>query len=945
MKSLLFIALNCWCLCCIAQTPFTKQVWVAEPEIAVPIIDISPQANGYLWLCSKQDIYQYNGKIFNKIKDNNTADYTAIATLNNTVYVGYDNGNIARIDGHETIPVIFKNKQINSAITCIRPLWNNVLIIATAEEGIYISVHEYLLGINTQNGLSDNYVSDVAIGKNKLILATDKGINNIMLKAKAATIKYYGMGEGLPDVITTCVARATSGTIYWIGTQQSGIALYNDNEEKIIPLKLNAGWRYGQVNDIYAIDEHRAWAITDDNYLLEILRINDSISIKPKLLNTKLKKITKDKAGNLWCATNKGLLMITGLYLSALHLPSSFKLNDYTAMDCDDEGRLWFTQGRKLFEINSSNDTLPHMACVLPADITCLHTSDSNIWIGTFGGGLFSYTVSTKLLKKITTVQTLSSAHILSITEDENKIWIASFNGVDVLDISHEMKPTKHFNKHNGMGSDYVYHLLADEKHNIWMATDGGGIVLYDGQKFHCWDSINGQKSAVFYSIVADKNGNIWANSLDKGVYKFDGIHWTILQQKDGLQDQNIAAIAPSGISDLIVVTKRGIDQWHEAEHQFRHYNRRLGIGIDSFSSVLNCIANDKNGNVYIPFEDGIIMVKNNVAQLKIKPNVTITKQSLFFKDLTAFRNQFSSNENHISFTYEGISTTNPEPLQYRYKLEGYDNTWVYTKNETIPFAQLNPGKYTFRVQAALSDNFISATEDNYTFYIDKPFWQNWWFIILSVLAIMGITYIVVKKREKNILKLSQLQREKLIYEYEHLKSQINPHFLFNSFNTLVNVIEEDKTTAIDYTVHLSDFYRNMLSYKGKDLILLKEEYRITQHYIYIQKSRFGNALIIHATLDEQSLNTKKVVPFALQILIENCLKHNIVAQSSPLHIFITTNDNEITVRNNLQEKITKDISMGIGIENIRKRYALYTKRPLQFGVVNNEYIVTLPLL
>ena len=203
----------------------------------------------------------------------------------------------------------------------------------------------------------------------------------------------------------------------------------------------------------------------------------------------------------------------------------------------------------------------------------------------------------------------------------------------------------------------------------------------------------------------------------------------------------------------------------------------------------------------------------------------------------------------------------------------------------------------------------------------------------------------IIRKRESNIIRLNQLEREKHIYEYEHLKSQVKPHFLFNSFNTLINIIEEDKETALEYTVHLSDFYRNILSYKDKDLIPLHEELSILQSYIYIQTCRFGEALLIDINIDEEVQKSKLIMPLAIQILVENCIKHNVVSCAQPLHIFIYSSNDEIVVKNHLQPKITKEKSIGIGTENIRKRYRLLTKRPVYFNSTHNDYIVKLPLL
>ena len=184
-----------------------------------------------------------------------------------------------------------------------------------------------------------------------------------------------------------------------------------------------------------------------------------------------------------------------------------------------------------------------------------------------------------------------------------------------------------------------------------------------------------------------------------------------------------------------------------------------------------------------------------------------------------------------------------------------------------------------------------------------------------------------------------------MVFEYEHLKSQVNPHFLFNSLNTLVSLIEDDQDAAVVYTVHLSDLYRNMLSYKDQDLIWLAEEYEIIKNYMYIQKSRFGEALQLHAEIPEHLMTTKKIVPLALQLLVENAIKHNIVSLSRPLTISIVADEHTITIKNPVQLKMSKEKGAGLGLINIKKRYALLTSRSLKFGHEGNEYIVKLPLL
>src|ERR1044072_5543688 len=108
---------------------------------------------------------------------------------------------------------------------------------------------------------------------------------------------------------------------------------------------------------------------------------------------------------------------------------------------------------------------------------------------------------------------------------------------------------------------------------------------------------------------------------------------------------------------------------------------------------------------------------------------------------------------------------------------------------------------------------------------IKEPFWETPWFFALAAIFIFGTLYLYIKWRERELKNVTKLQSERMRFEYEHLKSQVNPHFLFNSLNTLTSLIEDgEKGAATAYTVQLSDLYRNMLAYRDRDLISLAEE-------------------------------------------------------------------------------------------------------------------------
>lgn len=188
------------------------------------------------------------------------------------------------------------------------------------------------------------------------------------------------------------------------------------------------------------------------------------------------------------------------------------------------------------------------------------------------------------------------------------------------------------------------------------------------------------------------------------------------------------------------------------------------------------------------------------------------------------------------------------------------------------------------------------------------------------------------------------LQTENIMAQYEILRSQISPHFLFNSLNALSSLIQTDVNKAAEFVTVFSKFYRNILAQKGDSLIPLHEELALVDDYMYLQKIRFGNNLLLHKNIEAQSL-TMLIPPFCLQMLIENALKHNTIEEEHPLQINIYTQQHYLVIENNLQTRTQKTNSMGVGIKNIMARFAILHNEAPHFETRDNKYIVIIPLI
>lgn len=196
----------------------------------------------------------------------------------------------------------------------------------------------------------------------------------------------------------------------------------------------------------------------------------------------------------------------------------------------------------------------------------------------------------------------------------------------------------------------------------------------------------------------------------------------------------------------------------------------------------------------------------------------------------------------------------------------------------------------------------------------------------------------------ENARQLFGLQEENIISQFETLKSQVNPHFLFNSLNVLSSLIFVDPNKAAKFVRQLSKVYRYVLEYKDKNTISLKDELPFIESYIFLLKTRFDKNLTIDLNIGNEHYQ-KKIAPMVIQLLVENAIKHNIISTQKPLSIEIFIKGEYLVISNNLQVKSSREISSKTGLDNIRKRYEYLTNMKVVIEDNSDYFRVKIPLL
>lgn len=226
---------------------------------------------------------------------------------------------------------------------------------------------------------------------------------------------------------------------------------------------------------------------------------------------------------------------------------------------------------------------------------------------------------------------------------------------------------------------------------------------------------------------------------------------------------------------------------------------------------------------------------------------------------------------------------------------------------------------------------------EKYTYYVFSIL------ITLVVSLFFHTIYFYKKSQEKKVTE-QKIIAGTASAQFESLKNQIDPHFLFNSLNVLNSLIEENPENAQRFTTSLSKIYRYVLEQKDKELISVAEELAFAKTYMNLLKMRFENSLFYELPEEAPDVNAK-VVPLSLQLLLENTVKHNVVSEQKPLYIRIKIIDATLVIENDLQKKEVLGDRVGVGLQNIINRYAILTHRKVQIEETKNQFSVSLPIL
>lgn len=899
---------------------FELKQWVMDEE-------------GFIWAGGKGPIYRFDGVSWDAYA--NPVSESEVSSMEilkgGEIWVGYENGQICHKKDHIFAAYEPEEGLPQVPITGFAKDAKGNFWFSTYGEGLYFHNGRHLYQRSIADGLPDDDIYALIVNDSgHLFAGSDGGLMEISWQQDAFQIKIIDEKKGLPDLIVREIALGKAGQI-WLGMDEGGVAAYFPDRDSLVLLAGKKRWEFGPINKLLELNDQLLIGTGSKG-----LWTWDGSALLPWTQGKResIEALLDDGAGQLFVqSSTQGLLSASYRFQKIREVETKIQAVCETR-----NGALYFASADGLFRRNIEGE-IDTILYPMSYNIICLsEKNQGELLLGTFGQGIVILDPTTENHRFLTEKEGLVNNNVIAFAKQGDMHWVATLGGVSRCSWGDEGQiQITNFDRKDGLGTNYIYHVFVDSKSHVWLGTDGRGAYVFDGKVFL---PVAGLVENNVYSIAEDKEGGIWFATEEQGLYRLFGDSLQHIQLA-GLTGLQAAGLLCDAHNRLLITHENGVSLLDVATLQLTSFGEETGM--EDFNADLNVMAIGKQGKIWLGSPRGIYLYESDVP-LQNAPISRMRGVSVFLEPLAQDPLSLAYDQNNLSFDFAGIWYQNPQAISYSYRLLGLSPQWQQTGDRTVTYPKLPPGKYRFELAAIVDGISQQEQKVHYDFRIHHPIWEKWWFILLALAALLYGTFLIWRYRERQLHKQELQEQEKIRFQFETLRSQVNPHFLFNSFNTLINLIDEEPKVAIQYAEKLSDLFRNMLAFRDKNSISLEEELKILNDYFFLQKKRYGDNLNLEITIDA-SLEKHQIIPLSLQMLVENAVKHNVISRSKPLYISIKNEGTYLVIQNQIQAKRSKAPSTQLGLQNIRRRYALLTELPVEVSSDESFFVVKIPLL
>jgi ligand-binding sensor domain-containing protein len=719
----------------------------------------------------------------------------------------------------------------------------------------------------------------------------------------------------------------------WIATRYDGLysAIENNEFEFVSHRHTTEKDKYINSEDIHDIYEDRSsvvWIGTKNSGLYRYSRhkykfdqISDLQSSSGALHLGTLRAITQDARKNIWIGTNdQGLIRI------------------------DPSGKTG-----KLYKPRPGDPT-----SVGHRFIRALWTDEKqNVWIGHYNGFSRYRPDTDNFVQYFPRSESKEEIRVYDFKKGEgNKIWMAGWDVI--LRFDRETKQYDIISRSDSrelkFSNDNIRDLELDDEGQLEMAVGEKGISLYDKVKNqfitvrYIPSSAKGLPSNNIFDVFKDGQGNVWLATAD-GLCHLDPERLTCetFTTNEGLPSNLVYGILEDKKGNLWFSTTKGISKFDVLHNVFRNYSVSDGLQSNEFTE--NAFYQNGDGVMFFGGINGLnFFHPDSVVDNPYTPQVAITRLKVFDQPLSevAVFSETDLNEKlkdqktivltpdqrSVSFEFVAYHYVNPQKNRYAFMLEGFDESWTY-RDANVRFANytnLEPGKYVFRIRASNSDG-IWSDDTRLIIVIEQPFYTSQWFVITGTILLTTLGVFLYRWRIATVKRQQSKKSIQLESELNFLKSQVNPHFLFNTLNNIYALCQVNSRNAAPMVGKISEMMRYMIYDCTSDLVPLQKELDYLNNYIDLNQLKSNRKL--NASIEViGNPDGLKIAPLLLINFLENSFKHGDLNQNGDgfikVRLAIQGLGLSFSVSNSFRDSPTaKREQTGIGLDNVKHRLSL----------------------
>ncbi|MFY0683878.1 MAG: hypothetical protein JXR20_04945 [Balneola sp.] len=924
--------------------------------------DIIQTKDGYIWLATYGGLVRFDGNRFQTYNRSNTAGmkYDRVVSVfedsNNNIWAASEQGVVRLTKGKATSYSIDKRTSSTSAG------W----IHEDKEGRIWGSLNEnfYLLKNNQFERqillqADEKKLQKISRDTTGTLLFTDR----IIAKSYKDTLyKVLGLNEKIESRVINLIKNPKKPGAFFIGTSNDGILKLEDN--KVTLLGKNLGLISKDLVGFYKDRKERLWV-----YSYEGALINDGSQFQPFRINKddqdldfQIRSMLEDNEGNLWFGSvAKGLFRFKDTKISMIdvndgltnqRMLSLTKLNDGNLVFGTNCGG-FFTSKNGIVEFPAINEYLPNN-CIW----SVFQDSKDRIWFS--ANGLYMTNSLEEKGKNFNLNDGFEGNNIFAITEDKlGNIWIGCSNGIFKYNDESGFNTYK---TEEGLNYSETRVFYEDTKGNIWAGTISGIYKITDNnieqvELSHSKDYSNINDEPYIRAIYEDEEGIYWFGSYGNGIFRMEGEQIVNITSKNGLFDNIISHIVEDTHGNFWIGSNRGI--FRVSKKDLNDFSKGIndkvlsysyGTGDGMNSSETNggfhpSTIQDASGNIYFPTVSGVAVVSTN-STLENDRVPIVYIERIRGNGFDYFQNndiEMHYDDSFLEISYTGINFSNPEQVQFRYKLEGYNDNWVDVGNQNSAiYSKIPPGSYIFKVTAATSNGVWNSQGASVKIIVTPPFWHRAWFIGVVIGLLIGGGYLFYLVRTNRLREENERQRrftEQLIESQENERRRIASE-LHDGLGQQILVIK-NRVEIARQQMKDSPIISEQLDEIQYSAIRSIEDVRNISHGlrpVLLEKFGLKDALVELCEQMQQSTSIEwsfhideinEVIPKDKQInffriiqeSINNILKHSKADEASVMIRYLDDNVTVVVVDNGIGfNTISDEINKGLGLLGMKER-------------------------